>query len=131
MMTEEFDFCFVWLRAVTHEGQRRFFHIVDNERGDRRQVVSYSRRCDAVRIYRGQQGVSRYKFVPSDRAGEIPKNLLPCPRCCDGFDPRIVHRCPPEGEAETPCCGRIVFELPSLERISTDPQLVTCDGPFR
>jgi len=131
MITENLDFCFVWLRAVRHEGQQRFFHIVDNEKGDRGLTIAYDRRCDGQRLRAGQLGISRYRFVDSSRAGEIPSNLTPCPKCCDGFDPRIVHRCPPVGEAVTPCCGRTPFELPGFERMATDPQLVTCPGPFR
>lgn len=42
-----------------------------------------------------------------------------------------VHRCPPEGQGLTPCCGRTPFELPRTHRMTLDPELVTCVGVGR
>lgn len=39
----------------------------------------------------------------------------------------IVHRCPPEGEGLTPCCGRTPFELEQGSRMTLDTSLVTCN----
>lgn len=38
----------------------------------------------------------------------------------------VTHRCPPEGEAVTPCCGRTPFELLPDGRLTVDDALVTC-----
>lgn|SRR5580692_4514348 len=38
----------------------------------------------------------------------------------------IVHASPLPGRAITPCCGKIPFELPQLERITNDVAEVTC-----
>lgn len=40
-----------------------------------------------------------------------------------------THQCPPLGEALTPCCGRATLELPRTDRITTNPDAVTCRGP--
>ena len=40
--------------------------------------------------------------------------------------PETVHAAPRPGEGVTACCGRPLFELPSLERVTNFPQLVTC-----
>jgi len=41
----------------------------------------------------------------------------------------VTHLCPPTGQALTPCCGRSPFELPRTDRITLDPNLVTCVPP--
>jgi len=38
----------------------------------------------------------------------------------------VVHHCPEEGQSQTKCCGRIPFELPLDDRMSSDPRAVTC-----
>lgn len=38
----------------------------------------------------------------------------------------IIHACPPEGSGLTPCCGKTPFELPLGDRISSEPDAVTC-----
>jgi hypothetical protein len=43
-----------------------------------------------------------------------------------GPDAEIVHLCPHEGRAVTPCCARLVLELPRYHRLTVDPKLVTC-----
>jgi hypothetical protein len=40
----------------------------------------------------------------------------------------VVHRCPPGDEALTPCCRFSPLELPFDDRLTTDPELVTCQG---
>lgn len=37
-----------------------------------------------------------------------------------------THACPPDGSGLTPCCGRTPFELPRTDRITNDPEHVTC-----
>lgn len=37
-----------------------------------------------------------------------------------------VHASPPDGSGITPCCGRTPFELPRTDRMTQDPQDVTC-----
>lgn len=39
-----------------------------------------------------------------------------------------VHACPEDDDALTPCCGFSPFELPRTDRLTLDPELVTCDG---
>lgn len=39
-----------------------------------------------------------------------------------------THQCPPEGGV-MPCCGLTPFEVPSTDRITLDPALVTCGAP--
>ncbi|NQX36266.1 hypothetical protein [Herbiconiux sp. VKM Ac-2851] len=40
-----------------------------------------------------------------------------------------VHACPFLGEVTTSCCHRTPFELPRFDRITTDPDAVTCGRP--
>lgn len=38
-----------------------------------------------------------------------------------------VHACPPDNGGAMPCCGKTPFEVhPWRNRITTDPELVTC-----
>ena len=39
----------------------------------------------------------------------------------------VVHVCPPDGTGITPCCGHTPYDLPANDRITTLPDLVTCD----
>lgn len=39
-----------------------------------------------------------------------------------------VHARPPEGSGVTPCCGESPFDLPRTDRITEDPEQVTCGG---
>ena len=40
-----------------------------------------------------------------------------------------THACPPDGKSLTPCCGQSPWEMhPWRNRITTDPELVTCKG---
>ena len=45
------------------------------------------------------------------------------------FPLETVHACPPDGSGETPCCDRTPFELPATDRLSADPEFVTCPPP--
>lgn len=38
----------------------------------------------------------------------------------------VVHACPPDGSGLTPCCGQTPFELPRDDRMTSDPERVTC-----
>jgi hypothetical protein len=40
--------------------------------------------------------------------------------------PDTVHACPPDGSSLTPCCHRPPTELPRTDRITNDPETVTC-----
>lgn len=40
-----------------------------------------------------------------------------------------IHQCPPSGSTTMPCCGRTPFEVPSTDRMCTDPEQVTCAKP--
>ncbi len=40
-----------------------------------------------------------------------------------------VHASPPNGLTRMPCCDRTPFEAPRTDRITTDPELVTCGKP--
>ncbi|MDX2846434.1 hypothetical protein PV377_47335 [Streptomyces ipomoeae] len=40
-----------------------------------------------------------------------------------------VHACPVDGTGITGCCGRVPFELPRTDRMTRDPDAVTCTGP--
>jgi hypothetical protein len=40
----------------------------------------------------------------------------------------VTHRCPIGDANDTPCCGRIIFELPRTDRITEDAEQVTCRG---
>jgi hypothetical protein len=37
-----------------------------------------------------------------------------------------IHACPPDGSGLTPCCGKTPFELPATDRMTSDPEQVTC-----
>ncbi|WP_329131499.1 hypothetical protein OG552_10360 [Streptomyces sp. NBC_01476] len=45
--------------------------------------------------------------------------------------PETVHACPPGGSSLTPCCHRPPFELPRTDRMTQDPDAVTCTSPWR
>lgn len=36
------------------------------------------------------------------------------------------HRCPPDGSGVMPCCGRTPFEVPHSDRMTLNPDEVTC-----
>lgn len=38
----------------------------------------------------------------------------------------ITHRCPPQGQSLTPCCGKSPFELLRTDRMSLHDDLVNC-----
>lgn len=38
----------------------------------------------------------------------------------------VVHTCPREGSNVTPCCDRMLYELPRTDRITADPDSATC-----
>jgi hypothetical protein len=38
----------------------------------------------------------------------------------------ITHMCPPDGGGLMPCCGQTPFEVPRTDRITADPERVTC-----
>lgn len=38
----------------------------------------------------------------------------------------VIHFAPPPGQGMTPCCDRTPFELPVWDRLTTDPEAVTC-----
>lgn len=37
-----------------------------------------------------------------------------------------IHQCPRPGSAIMPCCGRTPFEVPRMDRLTTESYLVTC-----
>ncbi len=39
-----------------------------------------------------------------------------------------VHQCPVNGSNTMPCCGQSPFGVSQYERMSTDSNLVTCEG---
>lgn len=45
--------------------------------------------------------------------------------------PQVIHHSPLEDSGLTPCCHVTPFELPLLDRITTDASLVTCPGTER
>lgn len=40
--------------------------------------------------------------------------------------PEVTHQCPPTGGSVMPCCGKTPFEVSQWDRITLDPELVTC-----
>jgi len=38
----------------------------------------------------------------------------------------IIHLCPQADSGITPCCGKTPFELPLTDRLSSNPNFVTC-----
>jgi hypothetical protein len=40
----------------------------------------------------------------------------------------VTHRSPSGDDAEMPCCGRTLAQVPAKDRVTTDPALVTCRG---
>lgn len=49
-----------------------------------------------------------------------------CPEPSDGRTAARVHASPPPASGLTPCCGRTPFELPRGDRMTADPDRVTC-----
>lgn len=54
--------------------------------------------------------------------GAVGWGMPPC------FQPgaSVVHRSPPPGAGEMPCCGLTPLEVPQWHRITIHPALVTC-----
>jgi len=61
----------------------------------------------------------------------------PCNFCCYAYcapqkdreaTAETVHLCPHAGRSVMPCCGKLVLEAPRTDRITLDPELVTCGG---
>lgn len=42
------------------------------------------------------------------------------------MDTETTHQCPPEGSGTMPCCDRTPFEVPDSDRMTLEPELVTC-----
>lgn len=40
----------------------------------------------------------------------------------------ITHAAPLQGTDVTTCCGRSIYNLPQTDRVTTNPELVTCRG---
>lgn len=66
-----------------------------------------------------------------------PGKVVLCPDCrakghaacmADSAQGEVIHGFPPDGSGVTPCCGRTPFELPHTDRMSGDPDAVTCQG---
>jgi hypothetical protein len=41
----------------------------------------------------------------------------------------VIHACPPGDEGLMPCCERTPFEVPEDDRMTLDPEQVTCGRP--
>ncbi len=57
-------------------------------------------------------------------------SLGECRRMIVTFDDEtitLVHKCPPLGESITPCCHKLVFELPRYSRMTLNDDKVTCN----
>jgi hypothetical protein len=52
-----------------------------------------------------------------------------CRVAADTTPAEPVHACPVDGTGITGCCGRVPFELPRTDRMTRDPNAVTCPGP--
>lgn len=52
-------------------------------------------------------------------------------RTVAGATRSVVHGCPPSGSSMTPCCGKHPLELPMIDRLSVNPDYVTCIGTVR
>lgn len=70
----------------------------------------------------GPAGEPYWLELDPDRAAVL-RELLAGP---DWEQRETVHACPPDGCGLTPCCERTPFELPSTDRMSSDPTAVTC-----
>jgi hypothetical protein len=48
-----------------------------------------------------------------------------------GAAAEVTHACPPDGgDGLMPCCQQTPFEISRTDRITLDPELVTCGGPL-
>lgn len=47
---------------------------------------------------------------------------------CPGTPSEIVHQRPHSGVGLTPCCRKTIFEIPSTDRVTFNPSIVTCKG---
>lgn len=63
---------------------------------------------------------------PSRRLGDLPLEVLGWRLLAMKDAAEVVHQCPPQGSGVTPCCDRVVLELPRTDRLAVDPVLVTC-----
>jgi hypothetical protein len=63
-----------------------------------------------------------------EQAAGIPSLVPPAaePRRRVATSGEIVHLAPPDNQALMPCCGRTPFELSNTDRLTLDPELVTC-----
>jgi len=44
------------------------------------------------------------------------------------YERSIIHGCPIGDSGYTPCCDQTPFELPPFDRMTLDPDAVTCKG---
>lgn len=69
-------------------------------------------------------GFCGHHMDPHDYSGTTGE--VPCTECPDGICPRATFHNITDGSATTSCCGKTPFELPQVDRITTEPGEATC-----
>jgi hypothetical protein len=62
----------------------------------------------------------------SDLVPMVDRGIARRAAASEADSPVITHQSPPDGTGTFPCCGRTPFEVSPMERMTTDPGLVTC-----
>lgn len=99
-------------------GRRPDIGVPPDAFGQLVRVAAYVSRGRSAVDHTYPDGTARYALGALDDAGLLPR--------IGSADQAVVHACPRQGTGITPCCGRSPLELPRSERITTDPDAVTC-----
>ncbi|MFJ1765037.1 hypothetical protein ACIOD2_32250 [Amycolatopsis sp. NPDC088138] len=101
------------------------FHGADLERSGMRNGQP---RCESCKVpWRARQAWAAFTTAADrrDRADNWRRAELDALEAEHGS---VVHACPPGDESDTPCCRRLILELPRFHRLTEDASLVTCKG---
>lgn len=85
--------------------------------------------CDCGHSSRVHDGGGCKFVIPAGALGHgggPGAHACPCRIPAHAPEDEIIHACPPDGQAVTPCCGHAPFEIPRWHRMTLDPALVTC-----
>jgi hypothetical protein len=101
------------------------FHGVELERSGMRGGQPH---CESCKVpWRAKQAWAAFTAAV-DRRDRADAARLADLAALEAEHGTVVHACPPGDESDTPCCRRLVLELPRFHRLTQDAALVTCKG---
>jgi len=118
-------------QARIEEWERLYDHVQNARRDDQQSLAEklVAAQAENERLHADLEAAKGCMMVHAFSNAFGPK----CP-VCETFLAKFeasmsgeptIHRCPPEGSGEMPCCGRTPFEVLD-DRMTVDPMLVTC-----